>query len=306
MTQPLRYENENEIFFITTRTLGSRLWFINNPELNYKVIAYLAKYQKVYNVKIHAFVFMGNHYHLIARFPDRNKSAFMRSFNSIVAKLTSSIARNFDGKVWARRYSDQVIKGDDAVEHYFFYAALNPILAGITQQSEDFENYNSFTFSLRSTPKSYKLFNRTAYYNAKRWSNDVRHSDYVEKFQLILERLPGYEDYSSEEYINLLKDKFHERKSIVIKERRDAGRGFMTKKLRLKATPGSIPRSTKTSSRYSFRPLVLTLCKEMKQQFLNFYFCLLQSYKESSIQFRKGYINVIFPPGTYKPPSIVT
>ena len=96
MTHPLRSEDKDAISFITNRTIGSRLWFINNKSLEDSILSYLAKYQKIYQVKLYALILMGNHYHLIAQFPNCNKSAFMQSFNSIIAKLVPEHVASFD------------------------------------------------------------------------------------------------------------------------------------------------------------------------------------------------------------------
>ena len=95
MTHPLRSEDKDAISFITNRTIGSRLWFINNKSLEDSILSYLAKYQKIYQVKLYALILMGNHYHLIAQFPNCNKSAFMQSFNSIIAKLVPEHVASF-------------------------------------------------------------------------------------------------------------------------------------------------------------------------------------------------------------------
>ena len=79
MAYPLRLESADEIWHITTRTNGSKLWFVNNKALEYLILAYLAKYTKLYGVKLYAFILMGNHYHLIAKFPESNKAGFMQA-----------------------------------------------------------------------------------------------------------------------------------------------------------------------------------------------------------------------------------
>lgn len=56
---------------------------MNNKTLELVILGYLAKYQKMYKVKIYGFIIMGNHLHLLAAFPEGNKARFMRSFGAI-------------------------------------------------------------------------------------------------------------------------------------------------------------------------------------------------------------------------------
>lgn len=265
----------------------------------------LAKYQNLYGVTIYSFVMMGNHYHLIAKFPNRNKSAFMRSFNSGIARKAKVFIRGFEGRLWERRYADQAIRGNDAVENWFFYSALNPVLAGISRTIDEYENYNSFLDSIYGVVRKYRVFNATAYYIAKRWGADVRPSDFYEEYKLMFTELPGNEDYSKQDYREQMQIRFEERRLEAIKERTSARKGFMTKSQRAVLVPGQKPRFTKTSYRYSFRPLVLTLCRIAREEFLNFYFSLVNVYREASIRYSRGDPDVLFPSGTYKPPIFV-
>jgi REP element-mobilizing transposase RayT len=124
--------------------MNSRLWFINNSKLVGRILAYLAKYQETYGVVIYAFVIMGNHYHLLAKFPRRNKALFFRDFNGIIAKLVSRHVREFEGgKLWARRVRSQVVPNPEDIKDRFFYAALNPVNAGIARKLSEYEAYNS-------------------------------------------------------------------------------------------------------------------------------------------------------------------
>jgi REP element-mobilizing transposase RayT len=306
MAQPLRYESPDEIFLLTTRTIGSRLWFVNNPELEEKILGYLAKYQTIYEVDLYAFRLMGNHYHLIARFPKCNKAAFMRAFNAIIAKLVSSKVPGFtDGKLWARRYADQAIRGEDAVMHWFFYVVLNPVISGVAETIREFEGFNSFYYAASGSVTLHKVFNRGAYNEAKRWGAAVNKKDYIENYRLKFSRLPGYESNSQKEYQLMLGNQLEERRVRVIDERRRQGLGFASRETRKCTQPGAKPKFTKKSDRYSFRPLVLTLSKRLRKEFLEFYFDLTNRFREASDRYLRGEPLVEFPFGTYSPPMLI-
>ena len=118
-------------------------------------------------------------------------------------------------------------------------------------------------------------------------------------------RLPGYENLSQSEYRELMLKKFEARRQEILKSRKEKGLGFATREQLLQTVPGSKPRSTKSSTRNSHRPLCLTLCREARKTFLKWYFELLEDYRAASRKFRDGDFSVRFPEGTYRPPTAV-
>ena len=91
----------------------------------------------------------------------------------------------------------------------------------------------------------------------------------------------------------------------MVKERLAEGKGFAGREVLERMHPGDKPRTTKTSSRNSKRPLVLTLNPEARKIYVDRYFLLLEAYREASRQYRSGALDVEFPPGTYRPPLLV-
>lgn len=302
MSQDLSFEHLELAFFATTRTICSLLWFVNNPALDERILAYLAKYQERYGVVIYAFVIMGNHYHLIACFPMGNKAAFFRDLNSMIAKLTGSKVENYGGgKLWARRVRVQALPNPEDIKDRMFYAALNPVAAGLVQKLSDYTSYNSFSDAIRDTRRKFKVTNWEAYNNRKRHDPTVTIAEYTTTHTLTFSRLPGYEELSRREYVDVMNKELETRRQEVVENRIKSGKGFATREALRKLIPGTKPKTTKTSTRTSHRPLVLTRCKETRKQFLDWYFSLLNAYKEISRRFRNGETSIEFPPGTYRP-----
>ncbi len=157
--------------------MSSRLWFINNQLLEERILSYLAKYQGKYGAILYSFKLMGNHYHMQAKFPKCNKASFMRSFNSIIAKLVAEHVNEFgEGKLWARRYSEQVLPRDEDVEHWFYYIALNEPLSGLSSSLKTENGYNSFSDSVAARVRKFKIFERSAYNEASRFNSKIKRS----------------------------------------------------------------------------------------------------------------------------------
>jgi REP element-mobilizing transposase RayT len=301
--QPLRLETGEWVDLISSRTMLSRLWFVNNEPLANAILGYLAKYQELYGVVIYAFIIMGNHYHLVAKFPNKNRAKFMRSFNSIIQKLVKRYVPGFEGgTLWSRRYSAEVLPNNEDVEHWTLYSWLNPVSSGLTMRITDYQSYNSFFDSARGIKRKFKTIDWTDYNNRKRCNPHLSIKECTKEHLLEFSVLPGCADMIPEEYNKYLLGKLESRRVELIKKRTDDGLGFAGPEVLKHTRAGSKPRSTKTSTRNSIRPIVLTLCDETRKRFRDWFFQLLASYQEASRRFRAGEYDVVFPPGTYRPP----
>lgn len=302
MGRDLSFEHPEYCFFATIRTIASRLWLINNPNLEERILAYLARYCEHYEVTLYAFIMMGNHYHLLARFPKGNKASFFRDFNGMVSKLTKARVKMFDGgKLWARRVRTQVVPNNDDILQRFFYASLNPIAAGLSQKLSEYSSYNSFSDAIRGRTRSFKVVQWQRYNSLKRSNSRLAIADFTKEHKLVFARIPGYESMSQKAYIDFMNREAERRRLEIVRQRREAGLGFATPKILKEQKPGVKPQSTKSSERNTHRPLVLTLCARTRREFLRWYFELVGVFKTAAKKFREGGFDVDFPPGTYRP-----
>ncbi len=304
MGRDLSFEDPSQIFFATIRTNRSRLWFVNNFALQMSILAYLARYQERYAVQIFAFVIMGNHYHLLARFPRGNKAAFFRDLNGMISKLTASKVRQFDGgKLWGGRIRCQVVPNPADVVDKFFYIALNPVAAGIVQKLSDYTLYNSFADAAYQRRKTFRVVDWPTYNSRKRFDPNTSKSDCTTVHTLTFSKLPKFEHLSRKDYADRLNHELEARRKVVVDGRLKGGKKFASREAIRAIEPGSLPHSTKTSQRHTPRPLVLTSCPETKRIFLDWYFTLRAAYITASRKLRSGQLTVTFPPGTYRPSS---
>lgn len=302
MAQPLSYEDKEMVYLITSRTIGSKLWFVNNKQLELMILSFLAKYVYLYGAVIYGFILMGNHYHMLIKFPRMNRARFMRSFNAMVAKLVGEHVPNFDqGKLWARRYSFQAVPRPEDILHWFQYLTLNPVSSGLCTNPADYKGYNSYEDSINENVKTFRVFERMRYNDRVRFNSKIKKEDFIKEYELRYERLPGFETKSQQEYISEIRERQEIRRLEMIAERKSNKQGFATQEILNGLKAGTKPKNTKKSSRHSFRPLVLTLCNETKTKFLEKYFDLLEKFQEASLNFRQGVKDVIFPEGTYAP-----
>ena len=144
-SQPLRIECGDFWSFITSRTVNSRLWFVNNKRLEEHCLKHLARYSEKYGAEVYAFALMGNHHHDVVRFPNLNRSPFYRDFNARIAEGVRHLVDEFEGgPVFQRRFSEQALPLESDVEELFFYSALQGVEDGLCEFPDDYPGWNSF------------------------------------------------------------------------------------------------------------------------------------------------------------------
>lgn len=306
MCEQLKINIRDEVCLITIRTQNSKLWFVNNRDFEEELLGYLAKYQSIYGVILYGFILMGNHYHLIAKFPKGNRSKFMKAFNRIFANVLKRHEDKYKGgHVWARRYRPQTLPRNEDILHWFFYTICNPISSGLVQSINDYSSFNSFFLSLSGKKKSYLLIDWDDYHNRKRTNRKLKPQDCAKQYDLSFSRLPGYEDLSQEEYKKFLLNEYDRRSVEIIQKRLGENKGFLGKENLDRVEARSKPKTTKTSNRHTKRPLVLTLCNITRANYLSDYFKVVKAYGYASHKYRQGHLKTKFPEGTFRPTFVL-
>lgn len=301
-SQPIRVECTDKVQLITCRTINSALWFVNNKKLENMLLAYLAKYAEKYGVLLYAFSVVGNHYHMVAKFPLGHRSEFFRDFNARVAQAVRYCVPNYlGGPLFERRFTPQILILDEDVENYFFYCALQAVSSGLCKNTSDYQEYNSFHDASCGITRKFKLLSYGKYNAAKRSNPNANIKDFEEEYLLKYERLPGFEALSAKKYKQRLLHTLELRRQEIIKDRTARKKGFLGKENLRKVIPGSYPLNTKKGG---IRPLVLSVCQEAKKQYLSWYFGVVSDFKSAVLQYRSGLLDVEFPPGTFRPPGM--
>lgn len=299
----IKPEFAQEFVFLTSRTMLSRLWFVPKKAFHDFFISALARYQEIHKVELYAFVLMENHWHGVARFPNNNRAAFMRDLNSMIARALPHFVKEFKGgKLWARPYRFQIIPRDVDVAEWFLYTVLNPVSSGVVENPTSLGRANALTVIREGESRVCPWFHRSKYNNAARKNPTTNPKKYYTYHTLKVSRLPGNESERFELYLNKIEELVRQRKQTLIKNRKDAKRGFLGERTLASRRPGRQPLFTKTSRRYSYNPLVLCGCSRTRKKYIDWYLDIYSVYKAASARFRAGEQEVSFPPCTYLPP----
>lgn len=297
-----RIESKRLASLVTIRSRASELWFVNNKVLEDAVLGYVAKYVRNRSVKLYALSVEGNHVHHVAHYPEGNRADFTRDLHSTIANAVKRHTPEYTGgRLWGRRHSSEFLPGFEDIEEYFFYTVLQPVQDGLVRSLSEYPFYNCFHDAIYGVKRRFKVINWSAFNSAKRYDSAAHIRDYTEYIELQYTRLPGYEALSKTEYVKLMLEKLHVREQAIVAKRLSEGRGFLGRENLLKVRRGALPRSTKTSTRYSHRPRILSVCPKRRQQYRAWYFAVYSAYREASRCYRAGELTVNFPDGTYRP-----
>jgi REP element-mobilizing transposase RayT len=120
---------------VTNRTLEERCYLRPDELTNAAVVKSLAVALRSYPVELAAFVFMGNHYHLVVRAGEHSVSDFVGIFQSRLARAVNErLGRR--GPVWQRRFVATPIVDESALLERIEYTVMNPVKARLVDSPD--------------------------------------------------------------------------------------------------------------------------------------------------------------------------
>ena len=116
----------------------NREWFSLPMEVVWEIFCNeLTLASKNHNLRIHSFVLMSNHYHLIASTPDANISVCMQQFMSRTSRRLTR-AGNRINETFAGRHYKCILQHPNYFLNAYKYNYRNPASAGLCRRVEDY------------------------------------------------------------------------------------------------------------------------------------------------------------------------
>jgi REP-associated tyrosine transposase len=137
MARPLRIAYPNAYYHVTCRGNDRRAIFKDDGDRRL-FLEKLKTSLEIYGVKLHAYVLMSNHFHLLVETPKANLAEFMRHFN---ISYTGSYNRRHKriGHLYQGRYKAIVVEKDSYLLELSRYVHLNPVRVGPYRNSSQNE-----------------------------------------------------------------------------------------------------------------------------------------------------------------------
>ncbi|MEA3489651.1 MAG: transposase [Candidatus Omnitrophota bacterium] len=150
MARPLRIEYAGAFYHITSRGNEKGNIFKVDRDKE-KFLFYLESAYKRFNIKVHAYCLMTNHYHLIVETPLANLSKCMQFLNSSYTTYYN-IKRERTGHLFQGRYKAILVDKDSYMEELSRYTHLNPVRAKMVKSPEEYK-WSSYIYYIEKRDK---------------------------------------------------------------------------------------------------------------------------------------------------------
>ncbi len=134
MARPLRIQYEHAVYHITGRGNERKKVFITKADYQ-RFKEYLHQTADRYGFILHAYVLMGNHYHLLGETPQANLSAVMHFLTGSYTTYFNR-KRGRSGHLFQGRYKAILIDRDSYLLELSRYIHLNPVRAHLVERPE--------------------------------------------------------------------------------------------------------------------------------------------------------------------------
>lgn len=146
-----KFECDSTVPYHLCARSNNRDWFALPTSAVWRVLCdYLYLIHMVFGVKIHSFVLMNNHFHLVASFPEANLSAamnyFLRETSRVIGYESDRINHVYGTRIFRSR-----IGSFHHFQNIYNYVYRNPVKAGICEKVEDYEFSTLHSLLGRST-----------------------------------------------------------------------------------------------------------------------------------------------------------
>lgn len=132
MSRPKHLDSETQFYFVTTN-IKERSQIFTHPDTAQTVINSIYFLRAKGYLKLHAFVIMPDHLHLIISIPSNKKlPQIMHSLKSFSSKQINKLTGR-TGKVWQDGYYAYGIRGPKDMKVKIRYLLENPIRKGLTE-----------------------------------------------------------------------------------------------------------------------------------------------------------------------------
>jgi putative transposase len=167
-------------YHVYNRTLESNFYPINSKIVWDKSTELLSKLTVDYGAKIHAFVLMSNHYHLLISTPKENLDEciwyYQSCFANWMCKLTDRKIYSFES-----RYKWSIIKNLNHYQTVYRYILRNPVRAGICDRVEKYAFSSAMSQHLKSLIQDHEFMLQLNDLSILNWLNSEESSEMIEK-----------------------------------------------------------------------------------------------------------------------------
>lgn len=283
---------------VTCRTIQGRFLLKPTRELKSLLIGVLARAQKLYPVKIHAFVFMSNHYHLLLSVEDAHRlSRFMNYLNSNLAREAGRLS-GWTERFWGRRYQAIVISQEEAAQiGRLRYLLSHGCKEGLVARPQDWPGAHC-AGALKGDQWITGIWvDRTRQYAARMRGEKIHRLKYATRERVRLDFLPCWSPLSRMAYHTRVRELIAEieRETEALHVREG------TRPLGIATVQAQHPHDRPQALKKKFAPAFHAATRTARQELAEAYRWFAAAYRTAAERLGEGRISLGFPAGSFPP-----
>jgi putative transposase len=127
---------------ITCRAVSRSFRFVPTPKVTETLRFCFAYVLSKFDISVHEFVWMSNHFHIVLTTPDACLPAFMQELNSLCSRALNAL-RGWTGSNIEKGYNITVDTDEEAILHHCAYTLANPCAADLVMRAEQWKGVTS-------------------------------------------------------------------------------------------------------------------------------------------------------------------
>ncbi len=277
---------------VTSRTIQGRFLLDPDPDLNHVVLGVLGRAQRRYSMKICAFAFLSNHFHLLLDADDVHQlSRFMGYLNSNLAREVGRIA-NWQARFWATRYKAILVSNEEAAQvERLRYVLAQGTKEGLVSTPRDWQGAHCAHALIVGQPIEGLWIDRTGEYKARQRQHVVDPDPFRVVETVTLSPLPAWREVEPENLRARVVD--------LVTQIEDASR-----RLRFGRAVNDPRRSRHDRPPNLVRspaPFCHAATTQARAEIRNAYRWFYKAFRTAAEKLARGCLNPDFPPGSFPP-----
>ena len=281
---------------ITSRVQHGRFLLCPSEQANELILGVLGRAQAMYGVVVHAFVFLSNHFHILATVSSAEQMSLFTGF--LKANIAKEVGRLRDWRetFWGRRYHSASVKltQHDQVKR-FLYILENSCKEGLVASPLDWPGVSSATALYRGETTMHGIwYDRTAQYRAH-LRGEYKLYPSIETVHLT--PLPFLQETSLDEQRAFYVDAVREIEEKTARMHRENGTTPMGARAIRRQKPHDKPKAFKASP----APMFHAANRKDFWAMYNARKAKVADYRDAAQRLKRGETDVSFPEGCFPP-----
>ena len=231
-----------------------------------------------------------------------NVAKFHQMFNSLTAVGLNKLYGR-EGALYSSRNRSKEAVDDMSLEQQLFYAVTNIAKDGLVEKVSHWKGFSSYKQLATGELERFHYVDWTAWHRAGGPRSKKKPEAFLKTVTVNLCPLPAWEHMPTHKRQAFFRREVRRLEQEFQEQRTKEGRFAMGKRKLEKLDPRERP---KTPSKHTRAPICHASSKEAAQEYKESLRNFLEQYWYASGMWRRGFNDVEFPKGSYRPPDIRT